>query len=87
MRTTLAIDDNILVAAKVAARRRGSTLGQLVEAALRRELFESAEKVPPPIPTFTGGTGAQPGVDLRSNRSLAELLDNPVHQGRSRRVE
>jgi Arc/MetJ family transcription regulator len=40
MRTTIAVDDHLLVAAKLRARERGQTLGQLVEDALRRELSE-----------------------------------------------
>jgi hypothetical protein len=31
-----------------------------------------------PLPVFTAGTGPRPGVDLRSNRALAELLDDPA---------
>lgn len=75
MRTTVSIDDHILAAAKSVARSRGDTLGQLVESALRRELAAPSPASPPEIPVFTSGTGARPGVDLRSNRALAELLD------------
>ena len=76
MRTTLAISDELLEAAKRQAHRRGQTLGRLVEQALRRELAlaeETAER--PPIPVFRDGTGPRPGVDLDSNRALHELLD------------
>lgn len=75
MRTTVAIDDELLTAARAAARRRGYTLGRLVEDALRRELAEPSGGSPPPLPVFSGGIGPRPGVDLRSNRALAELLD------------
>lgn len=75
MRTTVSIDDHILAAAKSAARFRGATLGQLVESALRRELAAPIPASPPEIPVFTNGAGARLGVDLRSNRALAELLD------------
>jgi hypothetical protein len=76
MRTTVAVDDHLLAAAKQRARARGQTLGQVVEDALRRELAEPpmAEAVVD-IPVFRGGSGPQPGVDLRSNRALAEVLD------------
>jgi hypothetical protein len=75
MRTTLAINDHLLRAAKAAARRRGYTLGRLVEEALRRELSAPGTARPPEVPVFQGGTGSQPGVDLRSNRALLELID------------
>jgi hypothetical protein len=76
MRTTMAVDDHLLAAAKQRARTRGQTLGQVVEDALRRELAEPAEAKPiVDIPVFRSGRGPQPGVDLRSNRALAEVLD------------
>lgn len=81
MRTTVAIDDNVLRAARARARERGATLGQLVEQALRRELSGSEAGTVVPLPVFTSGTGPHPGVDLRSNRALAELLDGPVDAG------
>ncbi len=76
MRTTVSISDELLVAAKRRARERGQTLGQVVDAALRRELASddrAAER--PAVPVFDGGTGPRPGVDLTSNRALHEALD------------
>lgn len=76
MRTTVAIDDHLLANAKRRARERGSTLGELVEDALRRELATPpppAERVP--LPVFRGGDGPRPGIDLTSNRALREALD------------
>jgi hypothetical protein len=76
MRTTVAVDDHLLAAAKQRARARGQTLGQVVEDALRRELAEPPRAKPVvDIPVFRGVSGPQPGVDLRSNRGLAEVLD------------
>lgn len=75
MRTTVAINDKLLIAAKSAARRRGYTLGRLIEEALRRELDQQNTGHPPQVPVFRGGTGPRPGVDLRSNRALIELLE------------
>lgn len=34
-----------------------------------------------PLRMFAAGTGPRPGVDLRSNRALAELLDLPAGPG------
>lgn len=75
MRTTVAIDDQLLETAKNAAQRRGQTLGQLIEDAIRRELSEPDQGSSIELPVFHGGTGPAPGVDLRSNRALAEYLD------------
>lgn len=77
MRTTVAIDDEVLAAAKQRARDRDETLGQVVEAALRRALSDQgAPADSPAIPVFTGGTGPRPGIDLTSNRALHEALDD-----------
>jgi hypothetical protein len=75
MRTTVAVDDHLLVAAKQRASERGQTLGQVIEGALRRELAEQAPGEPVAVPVFRGGDGPLPGVDLRSNRALQEVLD------------
>ena len=76
MRTTLAIDDRLLRTAKELARKRGLTLGQLVEEALRRELSHRSSASPgPPIPVFRAGNGVRAGVDLDSNRAVLEALD------------
>ena len=75
MRTTIAIDDNLLKAAKEEARARGTTLGAVVEDALRREMSprETTEVGRPPV--FRDGTGLRPEVDPTSNRAMRELLD------------
>lgn len=76
MRTTLSIDDAILDGAKREARRRGVSLGVVVEDALRRDLAARRDPSPPPaIPVFSGD-GVRPGVDLTSNRALRELIDD-----------
>lgn len=75
MRTTVAVDDHLLVAAKHRARERGQTLGQVIEGALRRELAEPARRRSVTVPVYRGGDGPLPGVDLRSNRALREALD------------
>lgn len=79
MRTTLSISDELLIAAKGLARERGVTLGELVNAALRRELSQpDPPRERPVIPVFDGRTGPRPGVDLTSNRALYELLDEGI---------
>jgi len=76
MRTTVAIDDELLEQAKDRARSDGCTLGQLIEGALRRDLARQPAGDAPTIPVFRGGTGPRPGVDLTSNRALTAALDN-----------
>ena len=76
MRTTVSISDELLAAAKRRARERGQTLGEVVDAALRRELAATPEPGDhPPVPVFEGGTGPRAGIDLNSNRALQEALD------------
>jgi Arc/MetJ family transcription regulator len=76
MRTTISISDELLAAAKRRARERGLTLGEVVDAALQRELSEPDERrETPAVPVFHGGTGPRPGIDLTSNRALHEALD------------
>ena len=75
MRTTIAVDDNILAAAKRRARERGVSLGAVIEDALRAALARGREADRPPIPVFRGGTGVRPGIDVTSNRALLEALD------------
>jgi len=76
MRTTVSISDELLAAAKRRAQERGQTLGDVVDAALRRELSQPDQLVErPPVPVFRGGTGPRPGIDLTSNRAVHEALD------------
>ena len=76
MRTTIAIDDHILAAAKQRAAARQQTLGEYVEGAVRRSLVELDDRSGNPvIPVFTRGGGLRPGIDLTSNRSLYDALD------------
>lgn len=76
MRTTVNISDALLEAAKARARERGTSLGAVVDVALRRELSAPTAATPPPeIPVFRGGNGLLPGVEVSSNRAIYELLD------------
>jgi hypothetical protein len=75
MRTTVAVDDNLLRAAKQRARQRGKTLGQVIEDALRRDLAEPVQDHAIEVPVFRGGRGPLPGIELRSNVALREALD------------
>ena len=55
MKTTLIIDDDVMIRVKEEAVRRKSTISQLVEAVLRLLLDHQPEKLsadPPPLPSF-----------------------------------
>jgi Ribbon-helix-helix protein, copG family len=79
MRTTVSISDELLAAAKQRARERGVSLGEVIDAALRRELaVPERPQTGPTVPIFDGGSGPRPGVDLTSNRALHEVLDDGI---------
>lgn len=77
MRTTVNIDEQLLLRAKSQAAASGMTLTQLIEDALReslsrREDVERRERVR--IITMKG-TGTRPGIDLDSSQSLLGIMD------------
>lgn len=76
MRTTVRIDEDLYRRAKADAARRGQTVGQVLEDALR--LFFRRKNVDavdlPELPVF-GGSGTLPGVDLGSLGALTDLMD------------
>ncbi len=50
--------------------------GELVEAAVRRELaLDEEREARPVVPVFRGGTGPRADVDLSSNAALHAALD------------
>ena len=75
MRTTIKIDDRLLVEAKTRAAQSGRTLNEVVEDALR-EAFARREdaKRQLELPVFRGGR-LMPGVDLDDGASLLDLMD------------
>ncbi len=76
MRTTVDLDQRLLVEAKRRAAADRTTLSRLVENALRAALARREEHTPEPVslPTF-GGEGLLPGVDLDDSRDLADRMD------------
>lgn len=75
MRTTIKIDDGLLVEAKTRAAMTGRTLNQVVEDALREAFARrGAADARPALPVFRGGRPA-PGVDLDDSASLLDLMD------------
>jgi hypothetical protein len=79
MRTTISISDYLLKEAKRVSLERNCTLGEVIEDALKISLLAKPKSRRNagfnPLKTFSG-SGVQPGVDLYSNASLADLMDS-----------
>lgn len=79
MRTTVRIDDELYRQLKAKAARSGRTVAAVIEDAVRRGLMPSGQPaagryVVRPV----GRGGLQPGVDLSSNATIAEAMDDGV---------
>ena len=78
MRTTIAVDDTLLDAAKREALEAHVSLASFIEDALRGKLAasETAEREPEyrPIKTYRG-EGLLPGIDLLDSSSLEDAMD------------
>ena len=72
-KTTLNIDEPVMVAIKREAARRGTTMSALVEEALRKELRVRPDDTPlSPLPTFDSG-GAL--VDIADRDALYRAME------------
>jgi hypothetical protein len=80
MRTTIRINDRLLVEAKKFAAEKGKSLSGLIEDSLRESLARrgGVRKVPPVKLRTYKGKGLQPGVDLDDTASLLDLMDGGV---------
>ena len=73
MKTTLNIDDTVMVELKREAARQGRTMSEMVEAALRTMLRSPRKKgALPPLPTFRSG-GAL--VDISDRDALYQAME------------
>jgi hypothetical protein len=77
MKTTLNIDDTLLLRAKATAAREGMTLTALIEEALRARLTPRPRRAPPRVTLPTVKGTALPAIDIASREALFELLDEP----------
>jgi hypothetical protein len=79
MRTTIRIDDDLYRRAKATAARRGQSVGELIEDAVRTALRPArpGSTELPGLPVF-GGSGVMPGVDLADARALSAVMDEDV---------
>jgi hypothetical protein len=75
MKTTLNIDDKVMIELKREAARQGRTMSELVEAALRHSLRSRSSPINevPPLPTFRGGRIL---VDVADREALYEAMEN-----------
>ena len=78
MRTTIRIDDEVYRRVKQAADRSDKTIGQVIEDAIQLAFRPTRDdESVTDLPVY-GGSGVMPGVDLTSNRSVAEAMDEDV---------
>lgn len=78
MRTTVRLEPELLTRAKAHAAATGRSLNTLIEEALRQSLARIERTQPATavtLPTFAGGRGVRPGIDLDDSASLWELDD------------
>jgi hypothetical protein len=79
MKTTLDIDDELLVKAKVVSARERKSLTALIEEGLRLRLRKrSSGTTAPhlPLPIYRGKGGLARGIDPTSNRSMLDAADD-----------
>ncbi len=76
MRTTLNLDDEVLLAAKQRAASESSTLTRVIEQALRDYLAPVAAK-PYRWEPLVVDAGPHPGADLSDRDRLYDLMDSP----------
>ena len=75
MKTTLDIDDELLVKAKAVAARERKSLTALIEEGLRLRLRGRRALVSgrsQPLPVYRGKSGLAKGIDPTSNRSMLD---------------
>lgn len=77
MRTTINVDDQLLIQAKAQAATLGVTLAQLIEDALRASLMrrDNVENRGRARLITMQGTGTQPGIDLDNSHALLEIME------------
>jgi hypothetical protein len=78
VRTTIRIDDEVYRRVKQVADRTDRTIGQVIEDAIQLAFRPTpSDEAVRDLPIY-GGSGLMPGVDLASNRSIREAMDEDV---------
>jgi hypothetical protein len=75
MKTTLNIDDTVMAKLKREAAKRGQTMGEIVETALRT--FLQAKPSNDPLPPLPRGNLGEAAVDIANRNALYDFLDRP----------
>jgi hypothetical protein len=78
MKTTLDLNDAILIQAKSLAAQQRTSLTRLIEEGLQLRLQSNLPKVKRSnrkMPTFNGKSGFKVGIDPMSNRSIYDALE------------
>lgn len=77
MRTTLNLDDQLLISAKHRAIEESVSLARVIENSLRESLAKPRAKRETIRLITASGSGVKPGVDLDNGRSLLDIMDHP----------
>ncbi|MHB1620499.1 MAG: hypothetical protein ACYCTY_11060 [Sulfuricella sp.] len=77
MRTTLNLDDQLLIYAKHQAVEESISLAHVIENALRESLAKPRTKRETIRLITASGPGVKPGVGLDNGRSLLDIMDDP----------
>ena len=77
MRTTLNLDDQLLISAKHRAIEESVSLARVIENSLRESLAKPRAKRETIRLITASGSGVKPGVDLDNGRSLLDIMDSP----------
>ena len=80
MRTTLTLDDDVATKLKAEVRRTGSSLKQVVNDTLRRELNKPAAKELPPFKVKARALGERPGLNYDNISELLEQIEGPNYK-------
>ena len=79
MRTTVRLDEGLLMKAKQEARKRGETLTSLMERGLRLAISGSHKKARSArvrLPTSMATGGVRPGISLDDTSAVLDRLDD-----------
>lgn len=78
MKTTLDLNDRLLIEAKTLAAQQRSSLTRLIEEGLRMRLQSAGRKPVKPrrIPVHRGRGGLAPGLNPLSNKALLQAADD-----------
>ena len=81
MRTTLTLDDDLLVKLRAEAQRSREPFKQIVNRVLRLGLkAQTQAKALPPFKVKTRNLGLRPGFDFDNIEELLERIEGPFHR-------